>query len=359
MLVDIANRSARDGHDVQVCITRHDDDMASELSSQVRLHVLRRTGRYDVAAPWRFAQLLREQRPDVIHLHARTSLPFVALGKLLARAAVPILLHDHFGGIEIDTSVPRYFRVSRRAIAQYVGVCDQLGDWAKAAGVPEDRVSVIENAIDLDRFRNAAPADLRAVRRDRDVLVGVMVANQHFNKGIEVLLDAVAKCRYRDRIHVVVAGEAPDPAYSRSLHEHRDRLGLAETVSFLGARPDIPELLRAADFALHTSHTESGPLVLVEYMAGGVPFVATRTGSIGKRLSALGLPGFVPPGNSAELAAELDRLLALSPEQRQARAAAARALLERWDLRSVMKRWYELYEHTAGNGARSRRAAAG
>jgi glycosyltransferase involved in cell wall biosynthesis len=221
--------------------------------------------------------------------------------------------------------------------------------------MPGERTSTIENAIDLARLDGARGADLRAelgVPAER--ALGLLVATIRRDKGIEVLLDAVAAATQRERMHIAVAGVPLEPDYVARCQRQLARLGLAGTVTFLGGRTDVPALLRSVDFALLSSHTESGPLVLIEYMAAMLPFVATQVGDIGRRVAAAGIPGFVPPGQPAAFAAALDQLLALAPAERRARGLLGRQLLTReFDIRVVMPRWYAAYQSALARAARA------
>lgn len=350
MLVDIANATVADGHRVSVCVTRADDTLARELDPRVELLVLRRRGRVDPAALVRLAAWLRRRKIDVVHAHMRSNLVFALALRAMNLVRAPIVFHDHYGTIETDNSIPPWFRVGRRWIAHYVGVYDRLCEWAGRAGVPAARTTTIPNALDLARLRGAAPVDLRAeLGVAPDVPIGVMVGRLRRDKGVELLLEAVARSRHRGRMRVVLVGGDGEPDYTADCRRRFDDLGLADTITFLGPRTDVPGLLPSADFALLASHTESGPLVLIEYLAAGLPVVATRVGDIGRRLAAAGVPGFVEAGDVAAFAAELDALVALDRAQRHARGALGRRILdEGWDIRAAMPRWYEVYRAAMG-----------
>jgi len=88
--------------------------------------------------------------------------------------------------------------------------------------------------------------------------------------------------------------------------------------------PNLHRLLSASDCCVQASHVDTGPLVVLEAMALGLPVVGTRCGSMGEFI-APGLTGeLVAPGDAAGLAQALDAVLA-DPGQRQAMGAAGRA----------------------------------
>src|SRR5262249_9007541 len=106
MLVDIANATVADGHRVSACITRDGRDLANELRPEVHLWVLARQKRLEWAALKQFAAIIKEHKVDLLHVHGRSTFSFAATVKTLGLIRIPILLHDHYGQIEIDTSVP-------------------------------------------------------------------------------------------------------------------------------------------------------------------------------------------------------------------------------------------------------------
>jgi glycosyltransferase involved in cell wall biosynthesis len=363
MLVDIANRTVADGHRVSVCVTRTTTTLARELDPRIRLLVLGRRTRVSPLALLRLARFVRGERVDVIHAHMRSTVAFVLQLRVSRAIRTPIVFHHHgfalhagttAGTVEIDTSVPTWFRIGQRFVGHYVGVYDKLTAWARRAGMDVARTSTIPNAIDFARFTGAPVADIRGeLGLDAGAVVALLVATVRRDKGIEMLIDALARTAARDRVHVVIAGVEGEPAYAAACKARLAGLGCAHRVTFLGGRTDIPSLLPAADLGLLSSHTESGPLVLIEYLATSLPIVSTRVGEIGARLADLGVPGFVAPGDAEAFARELDVVLALSPAERRARGQLGRRLVaDGWDIRNVMPRWYAVYRDAIAARAR-------
>jgi glycosyltransferase involved in cell wall biosynthesis len=112
----------------------------------------------------------------------------------------------------------------------------------------------------------------------------------------------------------------------------------------VGERSDARAVARGADFAVIPSLSESGPLVLIEYLAGGVPVVATRVGDISLRAESLGVEEFVEPGNPKTLACAINRLLAMNPSEKAERGRRGIAVARSaFDIRDSMPKWYMLY----------------
>jgi glycosyltransferase involved in cell wall biosynthesis len=347
MLVEIANQTAAVGHRVSVCVTRSRRILADSLRPGITLTTLNRGRRFDWAAMKNFATLIKDQKTDVIHVHSRSTFAFLSLAKTLRLIHPPIILHDHYGSIEIDPSIPLWFRIwAKHSLHHYVAVYSKLATWAETAGIPKGKISVIENALDLKPVCQAAPLDLRReLGLPARVLIGIVAGGIRPEKGIDVLLEAVARCSCRHLIKILVAGGERDRDYAQACRAQISALHLVDRLDFLGERLDFANLIKGADFALIPSRSESGPLVLIEYMAAGLPFVATKVGAVARRVAGLGIPEFVAPDEAGSLAAALDRLVTLSPAERRSRAQSGKtAALRCFDIRQQMPQWYRIYE---------------
>jgi glycosyltransferase involved in cell wall biosynthesis len=341
MLVDIANSTVADGYRVSVCVTRHDVTLARELDPRIHVLVLARRARISPLGLLRLARFIRAEHVDVIHVHMRSNLGFVLQLRVSRAIRTPIVFHHHS---IVPASIPVWFRFGQRFIEHYVGVYDGAIAWARDAGIDTSRTSLIPNAVDLSRFAGAPHSEIRSELGIGESTLAVMVATVRAVKGIELLLEAIAQSSRRAQIRILIAGIDAEPAYAARCRARCTELDLERTVTFLGGRKDVPSLLSAADLGLLTSHRETGPLALIEYLAAGLPIVSTRVGDIGHRLSELGVPGFVAPRDVAAFARELDAVLALAPAARRARGELGRQkLVEGWEIRNTMPRWYAIY----------------
>ena len=167
-------------------------------------------------------------------------------------------------------------------------------DWA-AVGVPQDRMHVVHHGVDVETFRSRITRGPESVREELGVpeecVLAVMVANVRWWKGQHVVLEALVHldAQARGRIRVAFAGEAGglDQKYVDRLQELVREHGLERTVMFLGARRDVPDLLNAADIAIHASvRPEPGGIAVLEAMTVGVPVVAADVGGHAEVMTA-------------------------------------------------------------------------
>jgi len=199
--------------------------------------------------------------------------------------------------------------------------------------LPGDRVRVLQNGVDLDRFPVTPPSD---TGREK-VRIGAL-ANLRPVKNIDGLVRVAAEvCRSDPRVRFDVAGEGEQkPALEAQIRAAE----LADRFSLRGAVADVPGFLGSLDVAVLCSHSESMSNALLEYMAAGRAIVATDVGSNATvvRHEREGL--IVPPRDDQALQDAIKRLLA-QPTLARSLAIAARNRVAAEFSRDEMVRRFE------------------
>jgi glycosyltransferase involved in cell wall biosynthesis len=196
-----------------------------------------------------------------------------------------------------------------------------------------DRVVVLENGVDLDRFLSLdAPAG--PPRR-----VGA-VANLRAVKGLDVLVAAAALLRERHpEVSFHVAGEGEERA---ALERQVRQAGLEGRFHLGGSQSDVPGFLGGLDVAVQASRAEGMPNAVLEHMAAARPIVATAVGATPELIEDGRHGLLVPPGDAAALAAAVGRLLA-DRDLAGRLAGAARRRAEQCYGRAAMVRRFEAF----------------
>ncbi len=320
--VDIANSLDRSRHEVLFCSTRVSGPLRSQINEDIPVNILGRSATWDIAKLFTFAKYINKEQVDVIHSHGRGTMKFVALARELRLIKARHVFHDHFGWLHVDRGAGRGLRLAlNSAVDAYIGVDQRLCDWAKdTARIDPSRVNLIRSGVDLDRFTNVVAHDLRSeLDLPTDALVLMMVANFRPQKDHPTLLRAMADLTadQRERLRLIVVGSTTaDVGYHAKCVEMAEHLGIDHLVRFIGARDDTPELLAGADAAVLSSKNETGPLVVLEYMASAKPFIATDTGQITDAVRDLRV-GLIPaPRDHHEVADALGELLEMSRDER-------------------------------------------
>jgi glycosyltransferase involved in cell wall biosynthesis len=184
----------------------------------------------------------------------------------------------------------------------------ELRDRVIELGVPGERVHALRRGVDARLFH---PGDRQHSRRrlglpgePRILLwVGRMVPV----KGLEVLIAAGARLRERGvAFQMYLVGDGPLAGRVRSWIR---AAGCAHVAHLVGPvdHDRLPDWYRAADITVLSSHSEGVPNVLLESLACGTPFVATRVGGIPEIAGESS--DLVPPGDADALAGALARRL--------------------------------------------------
>jgi glycosyltransferase involved in cell wall biosynthesis len=219
----------------------------------------------------------------------------------------------------------------------------------EALGYAPERTVVIPNGFDCGLFRPRPEMAQRlrhATGIDPGRVVIGMVARYHPQKDPFTLIAATALLvRRRIDVHVLIVGtdfDAGNAPVVRAIAQ----AGLAERITLLGERHDIPDLVAGFDIAtLSSAWGEGFPNVLGEAMACGVPCVATDIGDSAWIVGRTGL--VVPPRDPEALADALARLVALGPDGRRQLGAAARArVLEHFEVDEIVGRYTALYQRS-------------
>ncbi len=275
------------------------------------------------------------------------------LGILAGRwAGVPVVASRRNLGYAENAAARLELRVLARSVKRFVANSEAAReDVIARTGISPRRVTVIYNAVDVERFRPPPDGAARAAARRRaglppdGYLIGC-VATLRPVKGHHDLLKAFARVRAAiPGARLALVGEGPEEG---PLRDGASALGVGGAVHFLGRRDDVAGLLAGFDAGALASGSESFSNALVEYLAAGLPAAATRVGGNEEVLGYGMLGRLTPPGDPGALAAALIEL-GRSPELRAELGQAARrhAVLN-FALPVVVEQWHRLLESAAG-----------
>ncbi|MCA9003101.1 MAG: glycosyltransferase, partial [Planctomycetes bacterium] len=210
-------------------------------------------------------RILREVRPDLVHLHTGRA---TWLGGWAAKMAeVPAIATRR-----MDRTMKANWRarvIHHSLLRCHVAISPAVLEHLHAGSAPKDRSCMIWDAVDASRLQSRTDpmATRRALGVDADALVLVTLCALVPRKSLDVLLEAMALAAQQgQRMYLWIAGEGPERARLEGL---RDSLGLGDHVSFLGWRDDKADLLAAADLFVLPSKKEGCGVAALEAMAAG------------------------------------------------------------------------------------------
>jgi len=189
-------------------------------------------------------------------------------------------------------------------------VSDSLKQHVVSLGAEKDKIRVVGNGIDIDKFYSLDKTVVRAelnIPEDAKVLISVggLVDRKGFHRVIEVLPKLVAI--YPELIYLIVGGESAEGNIRGRLEDQVKALRLEENVRFLGAYPSekLKEPLSAADVFVLATANEGWANVFLEAMACGLPVITTDVGGNKEVVNHPNLGIVVPFGQSTSLLAAL------------------------------------------------------
>ncbi|MCS6861161.1 MAG: glycosyltransferase, partial [Abditibacteriales bacterium] len=231
----------------------------------------------------------------------------------------------------------------------------------QTVGIPPERITVIYNGVDLDRFETCARRRVGVGDHDAsgegecrpslpESSTTASRATFHVGcvgtlrpvKGHRYLIEAIAAVREKvPHVHLSLVGDGPARG---ELDDLRQRLGLNGCVSLLGMRDDVDALLKQFDVFVLPSLSEGISNALLEAMAAGLPVVATDVGG-NPEVVQHGVTGLlVPPQDSRALAEALWQLLT-DADGRCAMGRKGRERVETYfSLSAMAQRYGEIYE---------------
>ncbi len=335
-----------------LCLLDGTDDLSRSLEPDdcpvIRLGVRRLRAARSIPAAWRLARFFRREKIDIVHPLFPDSLYFGATVAKIAR--VPCVAGFRVG---LDSweyeKYPRFARLAHRAVDGTVTNCDACRQAVIAdhGAVPES-VAIIPNGVDLSRFNDVPALALR--KNLAEQCVGI-VANLRPVKNIELFIRAAAGlAAAHPHVKFQVAGEGDLRGKLQGLI---DGLGLGDRVALLGTVVDIPAFLAGLDVAVLCSLSEGSPNAIMEYMAAGLPTVATDVGGNGELVENEQTGLLVPPNSEEYLTAAIDRLLRDRPFAARLGATARQRAFELYSVETQARRYENFYHDLLRNRTRA------
>jgi len=292
----------------------------------------------DIRAVFEIARMLRTYGIELLHCHSSKA---GIIGRLATwKTGIPAVFTAH-GWAFTDGVSPRKKKLYKfieklmaPLAARIITVSEYDRRLALEAGVGRaDRMIAIQNGMPN------LPVIERASRNPHHPLRLIMVARIDKQKNQAQLLRALGRLAASNwTLSLVGAG---DDTHLRAL---AGQLGIADKVSFLGQRSDVPELLAAHDVFCLVSNWEGFPLTIVEAMRAGMPVIASDVGGCKEAIDH-GATGFVVPRDGERQIAEAIEALIADPSLAAQQGAAGRSAFEaRFTFERMAEKTFAAYD---------------
>lgn len=283
---------------------------------------------------------LREFGADVVHTHLGAAMYCAHWAKLTGRRALHTLHNipeKEFG------SLKRSLMRSLYRSGNYIPVAISERNRELTAsyyGLPVDRVEMVVNPVDVEKFSDVNPKPWG--ERSWDFVHVARFGAQKNHKG---LVEAVYRVvngigvESMPGLRIALVGDGPLEDEIRALVDER---GLQGNVEFLGTRDDVAGVLHDSRCFILPSKYEGLPMSILEAMAAGLPVLATAVGGVPDVVED-GVTGkLIPAGDSVALAEAMVSMMS-GKQGLASMSSASKARALSYDCGTTARSYMELY----------------
>ena len=349
-LADLANALVTRGHEV-FAVVRPGSPLIAELTGLPRenMSTLPLRNALDAPSARSLARFIRKHEIEIVHAHMARDYPLASYAvRRNPDATLVVTRHVLF-------PLNRLHTITLSHAARVIAVSEAVARQLRTQGlVPRERIVVVPNGIDVQRFENARSqfdriGFCRRWKIPADCLLVGAVGEIKSLKGHEDFARAAAIVARRfPNVHFLIAGKDSSRTgeHRAALEDLIAKLDLTKHVHLVGWLDDVAQFYCALDVLVSASHTESFGLAIVEAMACGTAVVATETEGA-KEIIASGDTGLLAPiGGIEALARAVMTLLEDEIMRHQIGACARQAAQERFTLHQMVDAIETIYRES-------------
>lgn len=287
-----------------VLVCAQGSEVSNRVTNECKVYALKMKGDVDLGFIGRMRRVIRDERPDLVHVHSRRGAdPLAAIASHLA--GVPVIVSRRVDNAE----TPWIARLKYRLYKKIIVVAEGIREVLVSEGVNQSKMRLIHSAVDRRRFKPEPdrPVLDKELGIDREARLIAMVAQYIPRKGHRVLFDAMPAviAQYPETL-VLCCGSGPE---EKTLDQEIVERGLQDHVRMLGFRDDLEKILPCCELSLHPALTEGICGAALQAQSCSVATIGSRVGGLPEAISE-GVTGLlVEPGNPDQLAGAIIRLL--------------------------------------------------
>jgi len=295
---NISKELAKRGHDVTVYTSDTIDKTTRQIPRYlehegVKIHYYRNISN---RLAWKryvlYPGLIRAiknniQNFDVVHLHGTRNFQNMIAAHYAKKYKIPYIVQAHGSVLPFfkkQNLKKLYDLVWGEKILQNASKCIALtkteSDQYIKMGVPEDRIAIIPNGLDLSQFSNLPE---RGIFRSKygisdNCKIILYIGRLHGSKGLDLLIDAFNKViQERENFQLVIIG--PDDGYLRQIKSKTNYLGSQDKIKIIGFIPNNEKIQALIDSDVFVTPSYSGfPVTFLEACACGLPIITSTHG---------------------------------------------------------------------------------
>jgi glycosyltransferase involved in cell wall biosynthesis len=347
VLLELAEQSKRAGLKVAIGVIENHKRPSSELAKAastlgLKVQIFPCRWRFDLKTILFIRAFINREQIDLLHSHGYKG-NFYAL--MATRGKIPWVVTNH-NWTRTTLNLKAYALLDLlliRFAKKVVAVSDVIAMKLHQCGVSSQKIMVIDNGIDLQRFssqkRNHLLKESLGIK-DGSKVIGT-IARLTKEKGHIYLIEAaknIASVFPGTTFLIVGDGNERD-----RLEKRVRQLGLEDRVIFTGQRKDIIDILSILDIFVLPSITEGLPIALLEALASRLPAVATTVGAVPKVILDRETGLLIEPGSPESLRRAISELLSNQERARRLGDQAYRKVEKEFSAKSMAARYFNLY----------------
>lgn len=306
--VDLACRQAEFGHDVAVVSSGGEYEKLLHQYGVKHYELNQaRTPVNLIRASWKFAQIISDFAPEIVHVHMMTGVILAYTMRSFKHYGLVATVHNEFQRSSVLMGLADIT----------IAVSDAVASSMIRRGISADQLRVVRNGV-LESPRTQPCAELTPLPLAKPAIV--TVSGLYKRKGIGEVIDAFTKIAAAySEAQLYIVGDGPD----RNLFEAQAKASpFSQRIHFEGFQPQPQRYLLGSDIFVLASHYESFGLAIAEAREAGCAIIATDVDGISQTLDG-GKAGMLVPSQNSHALANAIALLLDNPE-----------LLASWKLRA-------------------------
>ncbi|MBI4747624.1 MAG: N-acetyl-alpha-D-glucosaminyl L-malate synthase BshA [Acidobacteria bacterium] len=303
---------------------------------------------YTLALAVKMAEVIREQKLDLLHVHyaiPHSVAAFLAREMLVDFKHIPFVTTLHGTDITLVGADRSYLPITRFGILKSDGVT-AVSQYLKTAtcevfDVPQDVIEVIPNFISPQIYQRKPQDCLLEKCAPKGEKILMHISNFRAVKRVTDCIRIFARLNGKLKAKLLMVGDGPEKSQAEWLAR---QLGVHKDVVFAGKQPNIPAYLSLADVLLLPSETESFGLSALEAMACEVPVVASHVGGL-PEVVIDGETGYLADvGDIEAMAKYVQKILTSESLGKKMGALGRQVAIERYSAASIIPHYEAYYQ---------------
>ncbi len=320
---DLVNGLVKRGHKVTIITAPHPEGIKKEEKENLTIYYLKSKPKYLREKFYKesaelFEKINKQEKFDIVHSQSTLACGYAKYCK--KKIPIVVTLHgtslNDIKSLLKPKSLSRFFLMlpfylKTRLIDEPIlfGKADKIITVSKELEedikiqhkIPEEKLIVIPNGVDTNKFKPLDISDLKEKLNIKDEKVIVSCGTIRKQKGFHLLIKILPEISRKQKVKLIIIGTGP---YLENLKRMSIQYKVADKVLFIGSIPHekLPIYYNLADiFVFVTLLKEAFPLVVIEAMACGRPVIASKIGGIPTAVENYRDGILIEPGNLKEL----------------------------------------------------------